>query len=161
MISKTILFDLLKAQLESDLQTNLRAADMAHKAATDSESKAETQYDTLGLEASYLAHGQSMRAHELQNALSRLELIAEQSQNTLDTVDLFHLVTLEDESEKQKYYFICPVAGGYKLEQNNHQINVLSPESPLGELLLGGQKDDEISLNIGSRQQTFYIVDIQ
>ena len=61
------------AHIKSELETAKLAADEAKNAATDEQSIAETQYDTLAIEASYLAHGQSVRYYELKNELVLLE----------------------------------------------------------------------------------------
>ena len=51
------------------------AANNAHKAATNDQSVAETQYDTLAIEQSYLAEGQSRRVDEIRYAIKRLQSI--------------------------------------------------------------------------------------
>ena len=56
-------------RLNADLQQAVQAAEAAHADATHEESVAENQYDTLGLEASYLAAGHSRRVLELREAL--------------------------------------------------------------------------------------------
>lgn len=49
----------ISTRLQADLEVNMEAANEAREAAIHDESVPETQYDTIGLEASYLAHGQS------------------------------------------------------------------------------------------------------
>ena len=46
--------------------------------ATDEQSKAENKYDTRGLEASYLARGQSRQARETEAALEQFAALARQ-----------------------------------------------------------------------------------
>ncbi|MGS0681986.1 GreA/GreB family elongation factor [Shewanella sp. 125m-7] len=62
MLSINKLNTLILAALENAYASASAAASRAHETATGSESIAENKYDTFGLEASYLAHGQSMRA---------------------------------------------------------------------------------------------------
>ena len=64
-IEKQSLINTIIEQLEAELENALQSAETARLAAIDDQSVAETQYDTLGLEASYLAHGQSERAANL------------------------------------------------------------------------------------------------
>ena len=59
-------------QIAQALSVMTQAALHAHEAATHGESKAEDQYDTRGLEASYLAGAQSRRAMELEEALANM-----------------------------------------------------------------------------------------
>ena len=57
-MNKTHVIEHLRFALEAQLHNAKEAAKAAHDAATHEESVAETQYDTLGLEAAYLAQGQ-------------------------------------------------------------------------------------------------------
>ncbi|GAM58368.1 transcription elongation factor [Vibrio ishigakensis] len=73
-----------KEQLRSELieilttqrQNALAAADSAHDDATHEQSVAETQYDTVGLEAAYLAHGQSQRVADCDMMINRIKRLA-------------------------------------------------------------------------------------
>ena len=60
-MNKRDLLNLFANKIAEDLLVMTKAALAAHEAATHSESKAEDQYDTRGLEASYLAGAQSKR----------------------------------------------------------------------------------------------------
>ncbi len=57
-------------QLEQELATAIKASQQAHSGATHSENTADNKYDTLALEAAYLAHGQSVRIEELQQSIN-------------------------------------------------------------------------------------------
>jgi hypothetical protein len=52
------------AKLTGELEVYFRAAEYARAEATHEQNKAENKYDTRGLEASYLARGQSKQAAE-------------------------------------------------------------------------------------------------
>ena len=68
-MNKTHLIAQIIAALEHDLDVVTRAAQSAYEAATAEENIAENKYDTLGLEASYLATGQARRSAEIRQAL--------------------------------------------------------------------------------------------
>jgi hypothetical protein len=70
-VNKQFLIQKVLAALAAELSGYERSARAAHAEATDEQSKAENKYDTRGLEASYLARGQSRQAAE----------VAEQSSN--------------------------------------------------------------------------------
>lgn len=57
MVDKKLLILQIIADLNAAIQTALAAADDARATATNKENVAENRYDTLGLEAAYLAHG--------------------------------------------------------------------------------------------------------
>jgi len=61
------------ARLTEELQVYFRAAHASRTEATHESSKAENKYDTRGLEASYLARGQSKQAAEIESAIADFE----------------------------------------------------------------------------------------
>src|SRR5689334_15606079 len=63
-LNKLRLIEEIITALEAELANYARSARAAHAEATDEQSKAENKYDTRGLEASYLARGQSRQAAE-------------------------------------------------------------------------------------------------
>jgi hypothetical protein len=63
MYYKRRLIDHLIIELEANYETALTVAKRAHSTATDQANIAENKYDTLGLEAAYLAEGQAKCAH--------------------------------------------------------------------------------------------------
>ena len=140
------IIDLILAQLQDELQRTQEAADEAHHAATHDESVAETQYDTLGLEASYLAEGQSRRVHELQNAISLYHQLHTIEYSDDTPAGLGALVILEAMDGGQRQLFIGPAGGGAKVSLEGQAITVLTPASPLGETLLHKEVGDEISI---------------
>ena len=71
MDKEKIIQDILN-YLRQELSIIQEAANNAHLAATDDQSVAETQYDTLAIEASYLAEGQSRRVDELKLSINGL-----------------------------------------------------------------------------------------
>ena len=60
-------------RLRSDLALYHRAAVAARAEATHEQSKPENKYDTRGLEASYLARGQSRQVAEIETAIEQFE----------------------------------------------------------------------------------------
>ena len=62
----------LLAALDEEIQAALDGARQAHETASHADNKPENQYDTLALEAAYLAHGQSERIRELQDVRIRI-----------------------------------------------------------------------------------------
>jgi hypothetical protein len=67
MIKESLLARII-ARLEADHALQLQAAKTAHAAATHEENIPDNKYDTLGLEASYIAQGHANRAQETLSA---------------------------------------------------------------------------------------------
>jgi len=143
---------MLKAELLTQLETQLTAACMAHEAAsaaaTDDEARPENDKDTRGLEQSYLARGHAQRVAELETAIAVVETFAPRAFQDSDPIALGALVTI-DEDDRTRTLWLAPHGGGIELSGG---VTVVTPTSPLGKGLLGKRVDDEIEL--GKRMLT-------
>jgi transcription elongation GreA/GreB family factor len=160
-IDKTALTSLVMNELSKELNQAINAANEAHAAAVDDQSVAETQYDTLAIEASYLAEGQSRRVQELQTALK-----AYQDSNFVvfdedKPIKLTALVQLAKDSTKQHWFFIGPAAGGFRCEVLGQHITVITPQSPMGLALLDKYQGDDVDITLGTNQLCDYIAMVQ
>lgn len=143
-------------QLQSTLQQTQDAANEAHQAATHEQSVPETQYDTLGLEASYLAEGQSRRVAELQEAITRFHQLTEREFGEDDPITLGAQIIVEDESGNRRHLFLGPDAGGVEVTLDDELITVVSPSAPLGAELIQKYVGDKVHIG----QRLYEIVEI-
>src|ERR1044072_7611311 len=111
MKKKQALVKKIIAALTEELERFAKAARAAHAEATDEQSKAEHKYDTRGLEASYLARGQSRQVAELEAAIDAFEKLDGRKFKEDDGIDIGALVELDHTGERT-LYFIGPKAGG-------------------------------------------------
>jgi hypothetical protein len=144
------------ARLQSELELLTRAALATHAEATDEENKAEDKYDTRGLEASYLAHGQSKAAEETALALAQFQALALRDFTAAEPIGLGALVSLEGPAR----YFIGPRAGGTEVTLNGTTVLVITPQSPLGRQLLGRRQGDSVQLDLGGKRTTARIASV-
>jgi len=148
-------------QLQQELVLALVAANNAHKAATNDQSVAETQYDTLAIEQSYLAEGQSRRVDEIRYAIKRLQSIPLAALQKKPQINIGSVVQLEKDIDKQQWFFLAPTAGGYRcklaLQSNTINIVVITPQSPIGAAMMGKVLDDEISIQIAGKNIADFI----
>src|ERR1035437_3525695 len=103
-MNKRALIKKILAQLTAELEVSFRAAHAAHAEATHEQNKAEHKYDTRGLEASYLAHGQSRQAAELEAAIGEFEKLNPRPFADSEAIGLGALVELEHGGEKSFYF---------------------------------------------------------
>ncbi|WEK29725.1 MAG: transcription elongation factor GreAB [Candidatus Pseudomonas phytovorans] len=155
-MEKTRLLAQIVATLAHDLEVLTRAAQTAYEAATAKENVAENKYDTLGLEASYLATGQARRSAEIRQALLIYQQLLLRDYDPVRGVQISNLVSLEDEDGGQRRLFLGPEAAGLKIGEGDELVTVITPRSPLGQLLLGKRVDDEVSLGA----QVLFIVEV-
>ena len=156
-MNKTAVHLLMLEKLEIDLDVLQRAAQTAYEAATHAENIAENKYDTLGLEASYLATGQARRVEEIRQALKNCRAMPLAPYDAASGIQIGALIQLEADNGSTQWLFLAPDAAGLKLEHVGHTITVITPRSPLGAALLGKQLDDEVQINVGGAVQVFSV----
>jgi transcription elongation GreA/GreB family factor len=148
-------------QLQIELSTAVAASAQAHDSATHSENIAANKYDTLAVEAAYLAHGQSLRIAELKQSIALYQHFQRPTFNAGATIQLGALVCIEDDQEQQRRLLIGPAAGGLSIDSAQGPIQVITPTTPLGQVLMGKRVDDEVDWQINQRKESFSIVDIE
>ena len=137
--------------LTAELNLYLKAARIAHAEATHEQSKAENKYDTRGLEASYLARGQSQQARELENAIGQFAALVVRPHVPGTPLGLGDLVELTTGRETD-LYLLGPGAGGTEVVHGGREVTVITPQSPLGSQLFERRTDGlEIRLGGSSR----------
>jgi transcription elongation GreA/GreB family factor len=159
-MDKAHIHRLILDKLGADLQLLQRAAQTAYEAATDAENIAENKYDTLGLEASYLATGQARRAAEIKQALGLFENLSLRPFDPARGIQLSALVVLANEDGGEQWLFLGPEAAGLKVVDQGREITVISPRSPLGQALLGKAEGAEVAVAIGNGTQTFEVLEV-
>ncbi|WP_299013031.1 GreA/GreB family elongation factor [uncultured Photobacterium sp.] len=147
-------------ELKKVHQSAVDAATRAYETATHEENAPEHQYDTLSLEASYLAQGQAQRVAECEDELTKYAQLKPRTFSEDDKVTIGCLVQLVDEEDKEKYIFLGPAAGGLKLTFDGIAISIVTPSAPLGQALSEQHIDDEVEVYIGHERKTFEIVAI-
>jgi transcription elongation GreA/GreB family factor len=158
-MNKRTLIRKIVARLTEELQVYFRAANASRAEATHEQSKAEGKYDTRGLEASYLARGQSRQEAEIESAITEFEKLAARQLADGEAIDIGALVELEHGGENS-FYFIGPRAGGTEVVHEKREILVITPQSPLGEQLMGRKQGDQPQLTFGGTKQAAKILSV-
>jgi transcription elongation GreA/GreB family factor len=159
-MNKRALIKKILAQLTAELEVYFRAAHAAHAEATHEQNKAENKYDTRGLEASYLARGQSRQAMETKAAIAAFEKLVPRKFGAGDPVDLGALVEVEQRSERT-LYFIGPKAGGTEVVHEGREVLVITPQSPLGAQLHGKKSGERLRLELGGARDAYQILTVE
>ncbi|SDH63348.1 Transcription elongation factor, GreA/GreB, C-term [Pseudomonas flavescens] len=146
-------------QLTADLQAAEQAARIAHETATHEENIAENKYDTLGLEAAYLAAGQARRVEEIGQSLLAWRQLQLRPYDQALGIRLTALVLLADDDGHEQWLFLGPDGAAIKVRTEQRQILVLSPNAPLGQRLLGRHPGDEVELRIAGQVRHHEIIE--
>jgi transcription elongation GreA/GreB family factor len=156
-----------KAQLIKQVITSLteslgvleKAARASHEEATHESSRAESKYDTRGLEAAYLAGGQARQAKEILDSIKAYETLVIRDFAPGESIELTALVGL-DADGTQSTYFIGPKSGGLEIKHRRQEIMVITPQSPLGQNLMGRKAGQHWSVKLGGSTVKYHIVSV-
>ena len=159
-MNKRAIIKKITEKLAGELEVYFRAAQYARDEATHEQNKAENKYDTRGLEASYLARGQSKQAAELEAAIVEFEKLDGHKFGPGASIGVGALIELEHGGESS-FYFLGPRAGGTEVLHDRKEILVITPQSPLGEQLMGKKTGDRPQLNLGGSRQPAVIVNVE
>lgn len=160
VMNKAKLIDQIIRQLEENLQTNIAAALATYEAATNEESQAENEYDTRGLEASYLAGAQAKRVGEIEEQLHIYRQLKPRTFSKTDAIDATALVEVEHNGRKS-YVFLMPKAGGIALNVDGFAVQVITPLSPLGEALVGLKVGDIAIVETANTSKEYEILGVE
>ena len=135
-MDKAQVFDALREKLQQELNTAVGASRDAAEYATNEEARAESKYDTQGLEASYLAAGQATMANSLAEAIATLGSVQEEMIVPRDRVMRGALFEC-DLGGFREWFYLSPVGGGETLDFDGEEISIVTAKSPLGAAVAG------------------------
>ena len=146
-------------RLSDNLAVLEKAARASHAEATHESSKAESKYDTRGLEAAYLAGGQARQAREILDSIKSYEALSARNFAPGEPVDLTALVELETRGARS-LFFIGPKNGGLEIEYDGKEITVITPQSPLGQNLIGKNAGQRWTAPVGGAVVKYQLVSV-
>jgi len=158
-MNKAHLIKQIVANLSESLRVLEKAARASHAEATHESSKAESKYDTRGLEAAYLAGGQARQAKEIQDSIEVYQALTTRDFVGDEPIDLTALVEL-DAGHNRSLYFIGPKNGGLEIEHQRREITVITPQSPLGQNLMGKKAGQRWTAKLGGSVLNYYIISV-
>ncbi|MDB6145239.1 MAG: GreA-GreB family transcriptional regulator [Pseudomonas sp.] len=159
-LNKQAVLELIVAKLKVDLDVLQRAAQTAYETATHEENIAENKYDTLGLEASYLATGQARRVEEIRQSLVQFQTLTLRAFDEQRGIQIGDLVSLDDEHGTTQHLFLGPDAAGLKVSLADEGVTVITRHAPLGKSLQGKAVGDEVEITINGVRQSFEVTGI-
>lgn len=159
-MDKKKLIQTICSKLEKDLETAIQAARVALDEATHEENKPENEYDTRGLEASYLAGAQAERAAQIEEQILLFKHLPVKDFKEDEPIDSTALVEVALNGRKS-YVFVIAKGGGLILDFDGKAIQVVTPSSPLGEALLGLKSGDLATVEVGAKTREYEILSVQ
>jgi len=155
-MDKTLFYDTLLETLRDEVKHAVAASKDAAEYATNEESRAESQWDTQGLEASYLAAGQAGMAKQWAAAVEELQSERADLLKPNSRVSLGALFKC-DFAGSEEYFFYAGVAGGHVVPVEGREVTVITPQSPLAHKLLNLRAGDHFPLPNGKIGQVLNV----
>lgn len=147
-MNKTEILKTVIRVLEEELRVQLKGQESAAEGATHVEAKAESKWDTCGLEQSYLARGLAKQFEALSAGVMELR-----SFRPLDfsgkPIGVGALVQAEMGGYTD-WFFLLECGGGTEVKVDGRTITVITPESPVGGALMGKKEQDVYSFRAGA-----------
>jgi len=159
-VNKQVLIQKIVVHLEKELVALKDAAIATYEAATNEESKPENEYDTRGLEASYLAGAQAKRVGDIEELIFIYKDLQVRSFSADEAIASTALVEVSLNG-KRSQVFIMSKGGGTVLNVEGMAVQILTPSSPLGEALLGLKVGDTAVVETGDKTREYEILSIQ
>ena len=123
---------------------------------THEDNRAEGDKDMRATEASYLARGQAMRVLSLEEDVQRVAAMAVREFGDEDPIAISALVELIV-GRVATQVFIAPAGGGVRLGEGG-AIQVVTPASPIGRVLIGSRVGDEVDIDRAGRVEAAEIL---
>ena len=156
LMDKAKFFQCLLSTLRKEVHNAVNAANDAAEYATNEESRAQSQWDTQGLEASYLAAGQASQARQWADAIENLQSEREDLLKSYSNVCLGALFSCSF-GDSVEYFFFASIAGGQSILLDGQQVTVITAQSPLAGRLIGLKAGDSFFMPNGSTGQILTI----
>jgi transcription elongation GreA/GreB family factor len=157
VISKSAIVKEVVKRLGAELETLAGVSRAMHADASDEQNKAEDQYDTRGLETAYIASSQARQATATEEALAAYQSLKLTKFTANTPIDVTALVELESRGERMTY-FLGPKSGGIEVRVGGREVLVITPESPIGQQLIGKKTGENFKLQTRGPAQEFKIV---
>ena len=147
VMDKTKIMEAVFQSLEAELKRQLKGQAMAAEGATHAEAKAETKWDTCGLEQSYLARGLAKQFEKLAGQVEDFRTF-KPADYTGRTIDIGALIETETDGFND-VFFLLYCGGGIEVEVDGREITVITPDSPVGGALKGKAEGATYSFRAG------------
>jgi transcription elongation GreA/GreB family factor len=147
-MEKSQILEAFLAELNAEFRRLQEANKQASESATDSEFRAESKWDTGGIEASYLARGYAQQFARLTEQANRLRAFSP-GDFAGKAIALGALVECDLDGHIS-LMFLLPCGGGTDLTIEDTEVTIVTPDSPLGTALLNKRKGETYHLPTGA-----------
>jgi len=141
------ILELLATSLEHEIASLRAGYESARRASVEAPGRMQSRYDSMGIEAGWVASGLAKNLDEKVRALVTLRSF--NPPEGCKRVGLGVLLGIGAEPEKvEAVLFVLPVMGGtlLKIPGEDLPVRIVTPQSPLGSSLMGKTVGDPVAL---------------
>ncbi len=162
-MNKSAIFEKIRDNLNETLSQAEKNRDDAQAEANKHVGRMQSRYDTFKEEAQYLVTAHEARIVELRAALAQIQAILAHVGALKEdgTVRIGSVVLIEADNGSKRIHVLSPTGGGVQIEHEGETIFVLTPDAPLGKLLLGREDGDDVELRIGDKVTLYTILEVR
>lgn len=151
MLNKINLKEQLITTIRADIEKHQKSFESVKQASIDAPGRMQSRYDTMGIESAWMADGLAKNLIEKEKNLIHLETC--HFTDTAKCIGVGSIVGISSsDSPIPEYFFLLPVFSGYELQEKDLTITTLTPETPLGKVLIGRQAGEKIVVNFPLRR---------
>ena len=151
----------LLAALTEQLTVLRRAVETLVDATTHTDARSEGKYDTRAIESGYMAGAQAERLQKLERTVQYITQVPLPLLPADQPVKAASLVTVKFAADNRVvHYFLLDNVGGLEVTIAGQKVAGITPESNLGEELLGAYEGDEVSFRIGDKEREATIIHV-
>jgi transcription elongation GreA/GreB family factor len=107
-----------------------------------------------------LSQDSAQRIRDIQQQLTMYKFLPIRDYGVGDVICPASLVELEL-SGRHAFYFLVPNGGGLIMKIDGHPIQVITPNSPLGEAMLGKKVGDVLEVSVKGSARSYKIVSMR
>lgn len=159
-MDKQLIIEAIRNYITEEIKALKEAVKATIEGVTNEESKPENEYDTRGLEATYLARGQNQRIADLEEVLLMLRHLNLKAFGPKDGISNTALVEV-DLNGRRSTIFMLAKGGGISVKVQGQTIQVVTPSSPLGEALLDQKQGDSAVIETGNDFKEYDIISVK
>ena len=136
-----------------------KAAKASHAEATHEQSRRKTR-STPAAEPRNIRRWPGAAGREILDAIKLYETMAARDFASNEPIDTGALVELEMDGAGS-LYFIGPKSGGLEIKHQRKEIMVITPQSPLGQNLMGRKAGDNWTAKVGGSVVEYQIISVR
>jgi transcription elongation GreA/GreB family factor len=146
-------------KLQETLNMQNSMYENAHQSSLEAEGRMQSRYDSTKEEMAYLANSYQNSMQRTMESIVFFEKYKLIEDIPSQHIQLGSIVRVEEDNDCETY-FISEKSGGLKVDLEEEVIFVITPSSPIGQILLGQKSGSDISISTPGGNRRLKILEV-